>query len=124
MPFINNDLYNYSGPESLKKHEGKITLTEVLGDMCDQKMTPILIECGPKTMNEYWEKCKKSNEPSHIEMIYFACFEGKMKNECVGEDLCFDESLYKKVWESEKMDVKDDMENQGKLCFKVYQCTK
>ncbi len=31
--------------------------------------------------------------------------------ECVGEDLRFDESCYKKVWESEKFDVKDDMEN-------------
>lgn len=124
IPFINSDLYNYCGPESLKKHEGKITLTEVLSDLWDLKMTPILIECGPKTMNEYWEKCKKSNDPCHIQMIYFACFEGKMKMECVGEDLSFDESCYKKVWESEKFDVKDDMENEGKLCFKVYQYTK
>ena len=108
----------------MKKHEGKITLTEVLSDICDQNLTPILIECGPKTMNEYWEKCKKSNDPCHIEMIYFACFEGKMKVECVGEDLAFDDSCYKKVWESEKFDVKDDMENQGKLSFKVYQYTK
>ena len=66
MPFINTDLYNYYGLESLKKHEGKITLTEVLSDLCDQHMTPILIECGPKTMNEYWEKCKKSNNTCHI----------------------------------------------------------
>jgi hypothetical protein len=43
-------------------------------------MTPILIECGPKTMNEYWQKCKKTKDPCHIEMMYFACFEGKMKN--------------------------------------------
>lgn len=94
----------------MKKHEGKnITLTEVMTDLCDQKYTPILIECGPKTMNQYFDNCRKSNWPCPIEMIYFACFEGKMKNECVGEELSFDESCYKKVWESEKMDVKDDM---------------
>ncbi len=124
-PFINNDLYNLCGPEILKKHEGSnITLNEVLGDLNEQKMTPIIIECGPKTMNEYWQKCKKSNDPCHIEMIYFACFEGKMKMECVGEEFVFDESCYKKVWESDKMDVKDDMENEGKLSFKVYQYKK
>jgi len=49
-------------------------MTEVLNDIVDQKMTPILIECGPKTMNEYWKNCKKIKDPVHIEMLYFACF--------------------------------------------------
>ena len=47
-----------------------------------------------------------------------------MKEECIGGEYQFDETLYKKIWESEKMDVKDDMENQGKLTFKVYQFKK
>ena len=56
--YINSDLYNLLGNESLKKHEGKdITLNEVLGDLCDSKLTPILIECGPIIMNDYWKKC-------------------------------------------------------------------
>ena len=113
------------GKESLKKHEGKdISLTEVLSDLSDSKLTPILIECGPKTMNDYWKKCQKTKEACQVELMYFACFEGKMKEECIGEEYQFDETFYKKIWESEKMDVKDDMENQGKLTFKVYQFKK
>jgi len=123
--YINSDLYNLLGKESLKKHEGKdVSLTEVLSDLSDSKLTPILVECGPKTMNDYWKKCQKIKEACQIELMYFACFEGKMKEECIGEEYQFDETLYKKIWESEKMDVKDDMENQGKLTFKVYQFKK
>ncbi len=78
--FINTDLYNLLGPESLKKHEGKdISLTEVVGDLAGSNLTPILIECGPKTMNDYWQKCQKNKDVNHIELMYFACFEGKMK---------------------------------------------
>lgn len=45
-PFINMDLYNLIGSEVLKKHEGtEITLKEVLSDLSDKKLTPILIEC-------------------------------------------------------------------------------
>lgn len=123
--YVNSDLYNLLGKESLKKHEGKqITLTEVLCDLSESKLTPILIECGPTIMNEYWKNSQKNKEASQIELMYFACFEGKMKEECIGEEYHFDETLYKKIWESEKMDVKDDMENQGKLTFKVYQYKK
>lgn len=110
--YINSDLYNLLGKESLKKHEGKdISLTEVLSDLCDSKMTPILVECGPTIMNEYWKKCQKTKEACQVELMYFACFEGKMKEECIGEEYHFDENCYKKIWESEKMDVKDDMNN-------------
>mgnify|MGYP006946579445 FL=1 len=124
-PFINTDLYNLMGTEVLKKHEGKdITLNEVLTDLCDPKYTPILIECGPKTMNEYWSKCKKTKDMAKIDLLYFACFEGSMKKECIGDEYQFDESCFKKVWESEKIDVKDDMENTGKLVFKVYEWKK
>lgn len=120
--YINTDLYNLLGNETLKKREGNnITLNEVLGDLCDSKLTPILVECGPTIMNDYWKKCEKKKDAYHIEMMYFACFEGKMKQECIGEDLTFDESCYKKVWESDKMDVKDDMDNQGKLYMRVYE---
>lgn len=123
--YINTDYYNLLGSEVLKKHEGTdITLTEVLSDLSEKNMTPIVIECGPTIMNKYWEKCKKTKDPCHIDMMYMACFEGKMKNECIGDELLFDEGCYKKIWESDKLDVKDDMENQGKLTFKVYQFTK
>lgn len=98
--YINSDLYNLLGKESLKKHEGKdISLTEVLSDLSDSKLTPILIECGPKTMNDYWKKYQ-TKEACQIELMYFACFEGKMKEECIGDEYQFDETLYKKIWES------------------------
>lgn len=42
-------------------------------------MTPILIECGPTIMNEYWSKGKTSKDAHHIELMYFASFEGNMK---------------------------------------------
>lgn len=123
--YINTDYYNLLGSEVLKKHEGTdITLTEVLSDLSEKNMTPIVIECGPTIMNKYWEKCKKTKDPSHIDMMYLACFEGKMKNECIGDEFLLDQGCYKKIWESDKLDVKDDMENQGKLTFKVYQFTK
>lgn len=123
--YINSDLYNLIGKESLKKHEGKqITLAEVISDLSESKMTPILIECGPKTMNDYWQMCQKNKDMNHIQMICFACFEGKMKEEFIGEEYHFDETCFKKVWESEKIDVKDDMDNQGKLSYKVYEWKK
>lgn len=110
--YINSDLYNLLGKESLKKHEGKdISLVEVLRDLCDSKLTPILIECGPTIMNDFWKKCQKTKGACHIELMYFACFEGKMKEECIGEEFQFDENCYKMIWESEKMVVKDDMDN-------------
>ena len=65
--YINSDLYNLLGKESLKKHEGKdVSLTEVLSDLSDSKLTPILIECGPKTMNDYWKKCQKTKEACQV----------------------------------------------------------
>lgn len=61
-------------------------------------MTPILIECGPTIMNEYWKMTKGKKDANQIEMTYFACFEGNMKKEMLGDEYQFDETMNKKVW--------------------------
>ncbi len=84
-------------------------MKEIVGDLWEKKMTPILIECGPTCINEYLKNAKSQKDKNIIELVYFACFEGKMKKECIGDEYKFDETLFKKVWESDKFDVKDDM---------------